>query len=145
MKQILLLAAIITLSFSMNTFAQSTDSIIGQWYTQEGTSIVEISRCNDVYCGTIVWLKNPKDEEGKDKIDKNNPDELLRKRKIMGLKILWGFKYKNNNTWEDGKIYDPKNGKTYSCKMTLEENQLKVRGFIGFSLLGRTAVWTKKS
>jgi uncharacterized protein (DUF2147 family) len=46
--------------------------------------------------------------------------------------------------WEDGKIYDPKNGKTYSCKMTLEGNELKVRGYVGFSLLGRTTVWTRK-
>jgi uncharacterized protein (DUF2147 family) len=62
----------------------------------------------------------------------------------MGLDILSGFKYGGGNIWQDGKIYDPKNGKTYSCKMTLEGNELKVRGYVGFSLLGRTTVWTRK-
>jgi uncharacterized protein (DUF2147 family) len=62
----------------------------------------------------------------------------------MGLDILSGFKFSGGNIWEDGKIYDPKNGKTYSCKMTLEGNELKVRGYVGFSLLGRTTVWTRK-
>ncbi|MFZ5907440.1 MAG: DUF2147 domain-containing protein [Nitrospirota bacterium] len=47
--------------------------------------------------------------------------------------------------WEGGKIYDPQNGKTYSCKIKLEGQKLRVRGFIGFSLLGRTAVWTRKT
>jgi hypothetical protein len=50
----------------------------------------------------------------------------------------------NSTSWSQGKIYDPKNGKTYSCKMTLEGNELKVRGYVGFSLLGRTTVWTRK-
>jgi len=61
------------------------------------------------------------------------------------LDIVWGFKYKGKNRWVKGKIYDPDNGKTYSCKMKLVDNELKVRGFIGISLFGRTTVWTKKS
>jgi uncharacterized protein (DUF2147 family) len=63
---------------------------------------------------------------------------------ILGLPILRDFKYKGANEWEGGKIYDPKNGKTYSCKMTLQGNTLKVRGFVGISLLGRTTIGTKK-
>jgi uncharacterized protein (DUF2147 family) len=63
---------------------------------------------------------------------------------IPGPPLLWGFKYKGANKWEGGKIYDPNNGKTYSCKMTLEGNTLKVRGFVGISLLGRTTIWTRK-
>ena len=42
-----------------------------------------------------------------------------------------------------GTVYDPKNGKTYKCKITYQGDKLDVRGFVGFSLLGRTAVWTK--
>jgi uncharacterized protein (DUF2147 family) len=128
-----------------NVFAQNPDVVFGEWYTAEGTSVVEIYKCDDLYCGKIVWLKNPKNKEGKDKVDTKNLDEAKRNRKLMGLEILWGFKYKGEDQWEDGKIYDPKNGKTYSCKIKLEGNELKVRGFVGFSLFGRTTVWTKKN
>jgi uncharacterized protein (DUF2147 family) len=58
---------------------------------------------------------------------------------------MTNFVYDEDNVWNDGKIYDPKTGKTYSCKMTLSGNKksLDVRGFIGFSLIGRTSVWTR--
>jgi len=60
----------------------------------------------------------------------------------MGLKFLWDFKYKaKKNRWVDGKVYDPNNGKTYSAKMSLDDGGriLKMRGYVGISLLGRTA------
>ena len=135
---------IIMLFIVLDVFASHPDAVTGEWYTSEGASVVEIYKCGDLYCGRIVWLKNPKNEEGKDKVDIKNPDETRKNRKIMGLEILTGFKYKDENRWEDGKIYDPKTGKTYSCKMQLEGNELKIRGYVGFSLFGRTAVWTKK-
>lgn len=138
-----LVIGVILLS-GINAYAQNADSLVGQWYTEEERSVVEISRCGDFYCGKIVWLKYPKDDAGKDKVDTKNPDEALRGRPLLGLQILNDFKYKGANEWDGGKIYDPKNGKTYSCKITHEGNTLKVRGFVGISLLGRTAVWTKK-
>ena len=139
-----LLGAIVVMLIVPVVFAAQPDAVIGEWYTAEGTSVVEIFKCADLYCGKIVWLKNPKNDEGKDKVDVKNPDETRRNRKIMGLEILSGFKYKDDNRWEDGKIYDPKTGKTYSCKMQIDGNDLKIRGYIGFSLFGRTTVWTKK-
>jgi uncharacterized protein (DUF2147 family) len=128
-----------------NALAQEGDAIIGEWYTGEGKALVKIYKCDDLYCGKIIWLKEPKYDDGTDKIDKNNSDESKRSRKIIGLDIVWGFKYKGKNKWVKGKIYDPDNGKTYSCKMKLVDNELKMRGYIGISLFGRTTVWTKKS
>ena len=62
----------------------------------------------------------------------------------MGLKILTDFVYEGEDTWEDGDIYDSRAGKTYSCYMKLEtEKKLKVRGYIGFSLIGKTNYWTR--
>jgi uncharacterized protein (DUF2147 family) len=133
------------LLFPVYLYAQGADSILGQWYTEEGRSIVEIYKCDQHYCGKIVWLKYPKDEEGREKVDKENPDETKRTRKLAGLNILWGFSYEGEDGWENGKIYDPKNGKTYSCRMRLDGDTLNVRGYIGFSLLGRTAVWSRKT
>ena len=49
---------------------------------------------------------------------------------------------KNDDEWNDGTILDPKNGKVYKCYITLvEKDKLKVRGYIGFSLIGRTQYW----
>lgn len=128
-----------------DVYGQTADSILGEWYTEEERSLVEISRCGDLYCGKIIWLKHPKDEAGNDKVDSKNPDGSLRNRPLMGLEILKNFRHTGSNEWEGGKIYDPRNGKTYSCKMTLEGDTLKVRGYVGVSLLGRTTVWTRKT
>ena len=63
-------------------------------------------------------------------------------QKIMGMEILWDLKKESDTEWEDGEILDPNNGKTYSFQVELESNdKLKVRGYIGFSLMGHTQYW----
>jgi uncharacterized protein (DUF2147 family) len=125
--------------------ASANDKVIGNWYSEDKEAKIEIYKEVDKFFGKIVWLKESKNAEGKDKTDKNNPDEAKRSKKIVGMKMLWDFVYDEDNVWEDGKIYDAKSGKTYSCKMTLSEDgdTLEVRGYIGFSMFGRTAVWTR--
>lgn len=63
---------------------------------------------------------------------------------IMGMTILWGFKAQDG-VWEGGHILDPNRGSIYHCVLTLENKgtQLKVRGYIGFPLFGRTQVWNR--
>jgi len=62
---------------------------------------------------------------------------------ILGMVIINGLE-KDGDTWEDGTILDPESGKVYKCYITLEnKNKLKVRGYIGFSLLGRTQYWSR--
>ena len=120
------------------------DVILGKWLTAGEKSVVEIYKCGDEYCGKIIWLKEPLDKDGKEKLDDKNPDESKRNRKIVGLQILSGLKYKGDSKWEGGRIYDPEKGKTYKCKAKLEGDNLKLRGYIGFSLIGRTTTWTRK-
>jgi uncharacterized protein (DUF2147 family) len=126
--------------------AEEADAIVGEWYTEENKALVEIYKADGVYNGKIVWLKEPKKDDGSEKLDSNNPDESKRGNPIIGLNLVNGFVYQGKGKWAEGTIYDPDNGKTYSCKMQLqEENSLKVRGFIGVSLIGRTQVWTRKN
>ncbi len=81
---------------------------------------------------------------GKEKVDRENPDPALRSRPVIGLRIFEGFTYDGDGRWKNGTIYDPASGKTYSCKIRLQDDgSLKVRGFIGISLLGRTEIWTR--
>jgi len=129
-------------------FAQDASKVLGVWLTQEGDSKVTISKdASGRFNGEITWLKDPL-KEGKPKVDDKNPDVKLQSRPIMGLRLLEGFIFdKDDNEWVDGKIYDPKTGKTYSCFMWFDEdpNKLSVKGFIGFSLIGREVVWTRSS
>lgn len=129
----------------------NADDILGVWYNGEKDAQVEIYKCGDKYCGKIVWLKEPNYPEGsKDgdpgapKTDHHNPDLQLMKTPIIGLRIVHDFKFAGDNLWRDGKVYDPKNGKTYKGKMTLvSPMQLDLRGYIGISLIGRTTSWTR--
>ena len=146
MKSILLLFLFSLTSVSL---AQRADAVLGEWSTPENKSKVSIYKCDSGYCGKIVWLKEPEYQTGharagQQKVDDKNPMSSERKRPILGLEIMRGFSFDEDDVWENGKIYDPENGKTYSCKMTLnDKNTLSVRGFIGFSLFGRTSIWTR--
>ena len=129
--------------------ADDADAVLGQWLTQDGKAKVEIVKHSDVYDGSIVWLKRPlyttEDKEGtpgQPKVDLKNPDKSLQGRPIIGLPLIHGFKYAGDNVWSDGQIYDPESGKLYSCKLTLMmDGSLKVRGYWGISLFGRTELW----
>jgi uncharacterized protein (DUF2147 family) len=90
-----------------------------------------------------VWLSEPT-ENGRPKLDKKNPDAGRRNQQLIGLNLLSHFRFDGDDEWEDGRIYDPESGKTYRCYLTLKDrNTLKLRGYIGVSLLGRTEVWTR--
>ena len=92
----------------------------------------------------MLDASDPEGMGGKPKVDRQNPKEELRSRPIVGLRVVEGFEYSGGGEWKHGRIYDPESGKTYKCKMRLtDEGVLKVRGFIGFSLLGRTTEWTR--
>lgn len=141
MRYISLLLLFTAISFS--AFSQTSDAILGQWINASGEAHIEISKKGDKYFGKIVWLKAPKDEKGNPKLDINNPAENLRSRPILGLELLKDFVF-DDKKWTDGKIYDPKSGKTYSCNLSLKGNdQLNVRGYIGISLIGRSETWKR--
>lgn len=119
-----------------------TDPIEKVWYNQEKTAKIQVYKAKDGrFYGKMVWLKEPL-ENGKPKVDKENPDEKKRNTPLIGLILLRGLEKDGDNEYDNGKIYDPKNGKTYSCKITHKGNTLDLRGFVGISLIGRTSTWT---
>jgi uncharacterized protein (DUF2147 family) len=124
--------------------AQDGDALVGVWESGSGKARVRVSKVGDKYYGKIVWLKEPNDEKGNPKTDKNNPDESMKATPLLGYRMLKDFVYKGNNTWEEGSIYDPENGSTYNCTIKLkDETTIEVRGFIGVSMIGRTDTWKK--
>ena len=119
-----------------------SDKIEGVWLNEEKDAKIQIYKARDgKFYGKIVWLKDPT-ENGKPKTDKKNPKDQMKTQPLVELVILKGFNM-DGNTYEDGTIYDPNNGKTYDCKMTYKGKTLAIRGFIGLSLFGRTTIWER--
>ena len=122
--------------------AALANDIVGLWDADE--SRVEIYACGDLLCGRIAELDEPLDEDGNKKLDKENPDPALRSRPIIGMDLIAGFLRKSETKWSGGTIYDPRDGKTYKCVITLKpDGTLNVRGYVGISLFGKTVVWTR--
>lgn len=86
--------------------------------------------------GKIVKLYDDPDDTLCDKCKGDKRD-----KPVLGMEIIWDMKRKGEQ-WAGGKIMDPENGKSYKCKMKVtEDGTLKVRGFIGIFLIGRTQTW----
>lgn len=123
-----------------------TNQIEGVWITQDDEtgkkkSEVLLYKNEGKLYGKILNLLL---EEDKGKLCVNCKGEN-KNLAIEGMVIVEGLEL-NGKTWEEGTILDPKSGKTYSCYITFEnDNILKVRGYIGFSLLGRTQKWIRKN
>ncbi len=144
MKPILLIILALAMLVPIALLAE-TYNIEGYWFNSEKTSKIQVYKTTSGhYAGKIVWLKEPNDENGVPKVDNKNPDKSLRSRALMNLVILRALASKGNNKYDSGTIYDPKSGNTYSCKAEITgPNTMKMRGFIGISLVGRTEVWTR--
>ena len=138
MKKLLLSICIL---FASTTFAQS---VLGKWKTiddetGQAKSIVEIYEANGKVFGKIIEIfdvarKNDLCKECSGS-DKDKP--------IQGMIILRGLS-KDDDEYSGGKIIDPKNGKTYKCTISLEsKDKIKIRGYIGFSLIGRSQYWVR--
>lgn len=141
MKKILI--TILSIFFITTGFSQT---IFGAWNsfdeeTNRLESVIEVYEKNDQVFAKIIKITNS-ENQGATCINcsgerKNTP--------ILGMNILTGLK-KDGDEWSGGKILDPKNGKEYKCYIQLlDENTLKIRGYIGFSMFGRTAIWKKAS
>ncbi|HLO89837.1 MAG: DUF2147 domain-containing protein [Chloroflexota bacterium] len=154
-KKFKLSAIFFLVLFTQASFAQKNakaDQLIGTYeaISEESNNVshIKISKgTNGKYYGEIVWLKISKESDGKEKVDKNNPEPKLRNRKLIGLKMLNDFTYDaSENEWNGGTIYNPATGKTYNSYIKFEgPDKLHIRGYIGAAWmgLGKTVYWTR--
>lgn len=134
---------IIAVTCALSVFAQKKDDILGKWINSSGEGQIEVVKKGDTYFGKLVWIKEPNDENGKTRLDVKNPNASLRQKPLLGLEIVKNFIFEDDK-WTDGKVYDPKTGKTYSGNMSMDGlNKLNMRGYIGISIIGRTEVWKR--
>jgi uncharacterized protein (DUF2147 family) len=137
----LLLTIFITCATIRVSLAGSADAIVGIWANSSNKAHINIYRQNGRYFGKIIWLKAPTDDKGMAKVDKNNPVKDFRTKPLLGLLILRDFKY-DDEEWKDGKIYNPEDGKEYKAFIKVKDARtLFVRGYIGFSFIGKTEIF----
>jgi len=139
-----LIIPLLLVMYAVTSYAQNADEIVGVWWNAEKTSKIQVEKKDGKYIGTVVYIIPEKYENGQPPKDDKNPNPALRNRSKIGILILEGFVYNTNEkNWENGRIYDPNNGKTYDCYAWLEgKDLLKLKGFIlGMRWLGRSSEW----
>jgi uncharacterized protein (DUF2147 family) len=127
-------------------FAVDAPSALGNWLADEGKSHVEIYACGAKLCGRVTWIRDPVGPDGQPRTDVENPEASKRSQPIVGLEVLKDFVPDDGHPgqWEDGTIYDPEEGSTYKCTMALQDpNTLRVHGYVGIALFGKTQIWTR--
>lgn len=129
------------------SYAQDAQKIIGIWWNNEKTSKIEVKENNGEFVGMIIYIIPEKYVNGEPEKDNMNPDEKLRSRSRIGIQILSGLKFNSSDKqWINGRIYDPKNGKTYDCYAWFgsDNNTLNIKGYVaGIKWLGRSTTWTR--
>lgn len=138
MRRNLLIAPFVFFGFIV--FAQSPVGIWKNLDDEDGRekSHIEIYEQNGTLRGKVIKLLPAATITKCDKCTGTNKGKSL-----VGMDILWNLK-KSGNVWEGGEILDPKKGKVYDCKIELDgKDKLKVRGFVGVSMFGRTQLWYK--
>ena len=141
-----LIVSLSLLAIPLVNFAASTHPA-GLWTTiddktKKARSIVRIWESNGALYGRIVKVYKQPGDTG---FCRNCPGEF-KDKPTKGLRLMWGLKQTGERIWDGGRIIDPKIGKIYRAKITVapDGKSLKLRGYIGFSLLGRTQVWYRR-
>ncbi|MFN3401002.1 MAG: DUF2147 domain-containing protein [Ferrovibrio sp.] len=148
MRNIIVAALILTLA-PLAAMAQSAGSLSGKWKTIDDEtnaprSIVEITEVNGELQGRILQIFYRPDEKPDPVCEACEGDR--KDKPVIGMTFLWGLKPDGANEWASGSVLDPKNGKIYNAKATLTEagQKLRLRGFIGTPILGRTQIWLRE-
>jgi uncharacterized protein (DUF2147 family) len=118
------------------------EAILGEWCTQKeenrAPGRIKFVRGNDgTYLGVLSWSADPKK-------DVHNKDPNLRDRSLVGIVIMWHLRYDDDGEYVDGYVHNPEDGGTYRMKAeVLSPDVLKVRGYLGISLLGQNKIWSR--
>jgi len=140
-------AALLVLALLVASAARAAESDpVGLWWAEGGAAKVEVSRCGQQLCATVAWLRHPFDEHGCELRDDHNPDDAMRARPVVGVRILDGLHRSPGEeaAWSGGAIYDPGSGNTYRCSLRMDgTDRIRIRGYVGLPIFGRTTTWIR--
>ncbi|WP_173912268.1 DUF2147 domain-containing protein [Acinetobacter sp. Marseille-Q1618] len=141
------------LCLALSTTSFAAPDIVGKWRTVDdktghSRADVQIVKNSDgTYTGKIIEIRPIPDKP----LEENckHCKGSLKNKPYMGMQVFWNFKQdsKNPNEYTNGQVLDPLSGNIYQSKAKLNPKgtRLTVRGFIGVSLLGRSATWIRLS
>ena len=123
------------------------DRILGKWLSEEKNVMVQVYKNGDKYAAKLIWFDDSDDKSKpmNSRIDYKNPDPTLRNRKLLGMEVVDNLAYNpQTNSWENGMIYDAKNGRTWSSAASItNEGVLKVTGYWHFKFIGKTMTFKR--
>ena len=121
--------------------AQTAEDAFGLWLDPSNGGHIEAAKCDDKLCAKVAFVP---DNDGKDgpKVDKNNPDESMKSRPILGITLVDKASKAGDTAWQ-GSIYSPVEGKTFSVTMTPKSaDAMDIKGCL-VSVICRTVTWTR--
>ena len=145
---ILVLVCFMTIPiFHLQAQETKPDEVLGTWTTIDDEtgrkkSVVKLFLKGDKLYGKVIQLFRLPDEDPNPVCDECDKDDPRYNQDVIGMEIIKDMK-SDGNIWDDGTILDPENGKIYSCKIWLQDGDLQVRGYLGFSFIGRSQTWIK--
>ena len=135
------LAALGLMTIALTSSPALAGDPAGMWLSQDGDVKMKVSHCGANICGTIAWLKEPNDKNGKPKVDANNADASKRNRPVMGTAIILPMKADGADKWS-GQVYNAEDGKTYSGSFALSgANKADLKGCV--AIICKTKTWTR--
>ena len=138
------LAGLALCLFVASTPALASKNVTGIWFDDTGKGAVELYRCGNSVCGKIFWLRRAVNKAGKPLRDAYNPSHVHRKRPICGLRVIWGTRAQRDGSWDGGRIYDPKVGKSYDVAIEqVDAKRLRITGYLGTKLFGKSFIWRR--
>lgn len=137
-------ALLLALAPALAPDARAAGAPTGLWLTEKEGVIVDLYECGaDALCGRTVWLRKMTNKDGSPRLDTANPDPALRDRHWCGMEVITNVEAAGSGVWEGGEIYDPKSGRFYDFNIETRGERLKVRGYLGLPLLGKSETWTR--
>ena len=137
----ILMAVVLASAACFPLKAQSATDLEGIWLREDKKNYkVKMYACGDSYCGKIIWLKEPNDEQGNPRLDRNNPDPQKRGQPLLGIDVLTGFKF-DGKAWKGGKIYSFNRGKYYDAQIKFRDEKLYITVSVLF--FSKTYSWIK--
>lgn len=124
--------------------ALPANALVGEWWTEEREGRVRFERAPDgTYRGRTSWRAPGPDTDDSPILDRNNPDPKLRRRKTLGIILIWNLAFEGGE-YEGGYVYNPRDGDTYRFEAELlDPDTLKIRGYLGIPLLGQNQIWKR--
>ena len=134
---------VVSLFLTLTAHAQQApgDGIVGIWEADDGSVKLDMYKAGAAFEARLLYGNQVVESDNVTfKLDTRNPDPALRSRSLKNIVFLSGLRW-DDGEWTGGSLYDGSSGRTYTCKATIKDGKMYLRGYLGISALGQTRVF----